>query len=363
MLTARQFETAKPANARREIADGNGLYLIVQPSGAKSWAFRFRLNGKPLKLTLDARTLAEARQAARDAQDKLDAGKDPRNKTGGDGSVAALAEAYDRLYIAEVCRPGTQLAKRRSMSAIVAAWGNRLVTSITRKDAVALAQAVKPYTKNTYNERSKNIAAFLSWCVEQGEIEANPAARMKRLKVDSRDRILDDSEIALVWRKATEVNGRLGAMVKLLLLTGGRRDEIAALRWSEVKNDVISLSGKRTKTGVPYEIAITPAMRAVIEDCPRGDEFVLNGKFKVSLTSVTRKKLNPKNVAHWTLHDLRRTFASGCAKLGTAPHVIELCLNHHKASSVASIYNRHGYAAEMRAAWELWSNHVAEITR
>ena len=244
------------------------------------------------------------------------------------------------------------------MAAITKAWGNRQVASITRKDCVALINAVKPLTANTANTRAKNIAAFLQWCVEQGEIESNPAQRIKRRKVVSRDRVLDNDEIAAVWHKATEVNGRLGTLVKLLLLTGARRDEMASLQWSEVKRETIELPASRTKTGVAHSIHLTDAMWAVLNEYPRSGEFVLNGNFKVTLSNKSRPKLNPEGVARWTLHDLRRTFASGCAALGVRPDVIERCLNHGKKSGVAAVYNRYSYAVEMRAAWEKWSAHV-----
>jgi integrase len=370
-LTPKVIEQAPVKAGRYEMHDAlvPGLKVSIMPSGHKSFVVRLRFGGKKVKVTLGtfpALKLETARAKAREVLDGAEHGKDPSRKTGGEGSVSALAEIYDKKYIATDCRPGTQASKRRNLAAIVKAWGDRQVSSLTRKDCMALVNAAKPsrgkeFSKNVYNERAKNIAAFLQWCVEQGQLEANPAQRIKRKATDSRDRVLDDAEIAAVWHKATEVNGRLGALVKLLLLTGARRDEIAALRWSEVKKDQIELAANRTKTKVAYDIAITPLMRSVLDECPQGGEFVLNGKFKVALTSGTRAKLNPEGVPHWTIHDLRRTFASGCAALKIPPHVIELCLNHNKKSGIPAIYNRFSYAAEKREAWLKWSAHVEAL--
>jgi integrase len=147
----------------------------------------------------------------------------------------------------------------------------------------------------------------------------------------------------------------------LLILTGARRDEIASLCWSEIVASQMQLSGERTKNGVPHAIAITPAMATVLDQCPRRGEFALNGDFKVNLSGRMRKHLNPPGINDWTLHDLRRTFASGCAKLEVPPHIIERCLNHSKTSTVAAVYNRHSYAKEMRDCWEKWSAHVTEL--
>jgi integrase len=133
---------------------------------------------------------------------------------------------------------------------------------------------------------------------------------------------------------------------------------MASLRWSEVKGSTIELPANRTKTGVRHNIALTDQMLAILGRYPREGEFVFNGGRKLSMTSTARKKINVAGVPRWTLHDLRRSFASGCAALGVAPHIVERCLNHGKQSTVASIYNRFSYQKEMAAAWFLWSKHV-----
>jgi integrase len=361
MLTPKGVEHAKPGAARYELPDGGGLYLVVQPSGPKSWAIRYRLHGRPEKLTVKgsypAVTLAAARAEARKAQDALALGNDPKGH--GSDTVSALAALYDQHHISGI-RRGTRSVKYRQLAAIVKAWGPRPIASITRKDAVKLIDAAAK-TANTANERAKSIASFLQWCVDRGEIDFNVAHRIKRRPTKSRDRVLTDDELAAVWRQAVTINGRVGAIVRLLILTGARRDEIASLRWSEIVGDEIQLSGERTKNGVAHLIAITPAIRTVLDQCPRGGAFALNKNFKVNLSDRTRKYLNPPGVINWTLHDLRRTFASGCAKLEVPPHIIERCLNHNKKSSVAAIYNRHSYAKEMRDCWEKWSAYVTAL--
>jgi integrase len=361
MLTPKGVEHAKPRSARYELPDGGGLYLVVQPSGAKSWAIRYRRHGRSEKLTVKgsypAITLAAARAEARNVQDALAHGNDPKGR--GSDTVNALALLYDRHHISGL-RPGTRFIKRRQLAAIVKAWGTRPIASITRKDVIKLIDAAA-ITPNTANDRAKSIASFLQWCVERGEIDFNVAHRIKRRSTKSRDRVLTDDELAAVWHQAVAVGGCHGALVRLLILTGARRDEIASLCWSEIVASQMQLSGERTKNGVPHAIAITPAMATVLDQCPRRGEFALNGDFKVNLSGRMRKHLNPPGINDWTLHDLRRTFASGCAKLEVPPHIIERCLNHSKTSTVAAVYNRHSYAKEMRDCWEKWSAHVTEL--
>jgi integrase len=361
MLTPKGVEHAKPHSARYELPDGGGLYLVVQPSGAKSCAIRYRRHGRSEKLTVKgsypAVTLAAARAEARKIQDVLAHGNDP--KTRGSDTVSALAVLYDRHHIAGL-RPGTQLLKRRQMAAIVKAWGARPIASITRKDVIKLIDSAAQ-TANTANDRAKSIASFLQWCVERGEIDFNVAHRIKRRSTKSRDRVLTDDELAAIWHQAISVGACHGALVRLLILTGARRDEIASLRWSEIIGNEIQLSGERTKNGVPHGIAITPAMADVLDQCPRNGDYALNGNFKVNLSARMRKRLNPPGITNWRLHDLRRTFASGCAKLGIPPDIIERCLNHSKASTIAAVYNRHSYTKEMRDCWERWSAYVGGL--
>lgn len=366
LLTDPFVRNAKAGERRTEYPDSKltGLYLIVQPrSGVKSFAVRYRFDGASVKQTIPGHypgvTLKAAREAATTILEHVANGRDPRKAELGDvsvdGSVANLAALYDKHHISGL-RLGTQKAKRREMTAVSEAWGNRQVSSITRKDVVKLID-MRAATPNTANTAAKNIAAFLQFCVDRGELEFSPAARIKRRKVKSRDRILDDGEIVKVWRQA-DTAGRYGSLVQLLLLTGARRDEMASLRWSEVKGSTIELPAYRIKTGVRHNIALTDQMLTILDRYTREGEFVFNGGRKLFMTSTARKKINVAGVPRWTLHDLRRSFASGCAALGVAPHIVERCLNHGKQSAVASIYNRFSYQKEMAAAWFLWSKHV-----
>jgi integrase len=160
--------------------------------------------------------------------------------------------------------------------------------------------------------------------------------------------VLTDAELVKVWSAS-------GPFVRMLILSGCRRNEIAALSWSEVSADAINLPASRTKTAVAHRIPLTDLMKTTLP-LKRG-RFVMTGTDK----PLSPGSLKPKvEIPHWTLHDLRRSFASGLARLGVAPHVLERCLNH-KLKGVAGIYNRHQYEADCAAAWQLWSDHIAEI--
>jgi integrase len=171
--------------------------------------------------------------------------------------------------------------------------------------------------------------------------------------------------LVAVWNAAPE--GDFGRIVKLLMLTGQRRDEIADLRWAEIVDDMIALPAGRTKNSRAHEVPLSPQARLILNDQPQrvGRERVFGyGEGGFSGISRAKSKLDKASgVADWTLHDLRRTMATRMADLGVQPHIIEPVLNHvsgHKGG-VAGIYNRSTYATEKRAALDLWSSHAQTL--
>lgn len=369
-FNARTIEAAKPGVARREISDPTlpAMRLIVQPSGVKSWAVRYGLGGQKHKLTLGGYpvlSLADAREAARTALQSVAAGTDPRiakrNGTSADASLAAAVTLYNEKYVSTL-RPGTQSNVRRELGYAVAAWGSRPLASIIRRDVIDLADIAAKRGPNARNAIIKNLSAFFRWCESEDRVTVSPARGVRRTKAATRDRVLDDRELAAVWR-AAETAGPAGPLARLLLLTGCRRTEISALEWSEVTADAIVLPAERTKTAKAHKVALTDAMRRVLDALPRhpGRRFVINDSdAEMCVSGFTKHCLDGAGIPAWTFHDLRRSFASGCARLGVAPHIVEKCLNH-VTGGVAGIYNRHTYEAECKAAWELWSRHILSL--
>jgi integrase len=176
--------------------------------------------------------------------------------------------------------------------------------------------------------------------------------------------VLDDAELKLTWEAADAEGGTAGGLVKLLILSGARRNEMTELARDEVKAETIELPGERTKNGQPHAIPITPMMRRALDSLPSTGKFVLNGADRpFGDHSRAKEKVAPA-IRPWTLHDLRRSFASGLQRLGVAPHIVELALNHRSGtfSGVAGIYQRHRYAKEVAEAFAVWSQHIETLT-
>jgi integrase len=212
----------------------------------------------------------------------------------------------------------------------------------------------------------------LTWAMCEGLADANPVTNTLKRAERSRERVLADAELRTVWNALGEDD--YGDILKLLILTGQRANEIAGLRWPEIDFDrsVIALPSERTKNGRPHDVPMSPQVVAILRRRPRADERELvfgSGVGPFSGWSKCKGALDERitekgsKLAHWTPHDLRRTAATRMAELGIQPHAIEAVLNHvsgHKAG-VAGIYNRATYAAEKRAALELWGERVRAL--
>jgi integrase len=373
-LTDRVVQQAKAARARVEIADAvvPGLYLIVQPTGVKSWAVRYRVGHRTRKLTLPGRypvlSLAKARDVARTALGSVSEGEDPaaakRAGTPADGTLAAYIAVYREKHVSTV-RAGTAANINRELEHMQDAWPGRTLRSISKKDLIAFIDKAMKRGPSAGVTAWKVAKAFFAWCESREEDYASPARSIRKpAKEKSRDRVLDDAELKLTWEAAEAEGGPAGAVIKLLILSGARRNEITELARQEIKTEAIELPGERTKNGLPHSIPLTVMMRRVLDTLPATGSFVLNGSERpYGDHSGAKEKITPA-IRPWTLHDLRRSFASGLQRLGVAPHIVELALNHRSGtfSGVAGIYQRHRYAVEVREAFELWSRHIAGLT-
>lgn len=368
-LTARSVENFGPAAARQEVTDAivPGLRLVVQPSGVKSWAIRYSFARRKRKMTLGPYprlSLAAARDAAKNALEQVALGNDPGlakvlgTPTG--ETFEAAADLYDRLHVSTL-RAGTAQYVRRELDAAKEQWRGRPTRSIRRADLIALIDAANESGPHAGNQRRKVLAAFFHFCEDRDLIESSPARGLKKTKLKARERFLDDGELRLVWNAADKLGGSYGALTKLLILTGCRRNEIARLEWSEIVGDFIVLRPERTKTGEPHRIPITPLMRSILDALPRRGQYVLGNGRAMSANMRARDSLDVSLNEAWRFHDLRRSFATGLQRLGIPIEIIERCLNH-KLPGISAIYNRHDYTAEMADAFGRWSAHIAEIT-
>jgi integrase len=204
--------------------------------------------------------------------------------------------------------------------------------------------------------------------VSRDIIDRNPVSDLPKPGSERhRDRVLTDAELVTVWRAAEAEGFPYGPAVQLLVLSGARREEITKLKWSEIHGDEIVLEGARTKTGTPHHIPLSPLALKIISKLPRfmSGEYLFGAEKPPAGWSQARNRIDriAKIEPRWTIHDLRRTFATGLQRLGTPLQVTEACLGHTSGSraGIIGVYQRHDYAPEKRQAVEAWGGRVAAL--
>jgi integrase len=237
------------------------------------------------------------------------------------------------------------------------------VAKITKGDINTCLNAIA--TAPSRSQAQRKLATFYRWAVEEGHAPTNPVPA-NSIKLKSRERVLSEDEIRSVWNCCRDDD--YGRIIKLLLLTGCRADEIGQLKWREVdlEKGTLSLPGERTKNGRPHTLTLPPLALQIIKDVPKPEGRVhVFGKWTDSgFTNWTHQKdALGDGLAHWTVHDVRRSVVTGMAEIGIEPHVIEAVVNHvsgHKGG-VAGIYNRASYKEPMRIALARWAKHVERV--
>jgi integrase len=215
------------------------------------------------------------------------------------------------------------------------------------------------------------LSSFFGWLCAQPRrhrlIKINPAAgALRPQNASARDRVLTPDEMVRFWRSCDKISVPFGAVFQLLLLTGCRLNEIARMRWDELRNDTLHLPATRTKNKRPHVVPLSPLALQILASVPRIENcafvFSARGRKPISGWNKVKHQLDGEmgNPPAWVLHDLRRSAVTGMAELGIRPDVIELCINHiggHRAG-VAGIYNRSELLPERRDALLRWSQHV-----
>lgn len=406
-LTVKGVEAIKPGAVRREISDGAlpGLYLIVQPSGAMSWAVRYRYGNRPRKMTIGPYpvfSLARAREAAGAALRAVSEGRDPGAeklaKVAARLDAANLATAVLDEFLQRYVRVKNRESTARDTSRFIdnevrPKWKHRQIQTITKRDIVELLDSIVDRgAPASANRVHAILRRFFNWAVERDIVQTSPVATVPAPTPEiSRDRVLASDEIRLVWMAAERIGWPFGAMVKLLLLTGQRRDEVSRAVRAEfdlvAENPHWTIPKERAKNGKAHVLPLPRQVVEILEGLPVVEGkakliFTTTGKTPISGFSRAKQNLDDEMLAlardeavqrgedpetvevkPWRFHDLRRTAASGMASLGFPVHVVEAVLNHKSGQikGVAAVYNRYDYADEKRQAVTAWATAVQDL--
>jgi integrase len=234
-----------------------------------------------------------------------------------------------------------------------------VLDSLARDGKQAMASRTAAYGRAAYH-----------WAVKRGSLNVNPFANLSQTPVARRERVLTDDELRAIWL-ATDEPGPFNAIVRTLILTGQRREEVAGMAWDELAPDLSAwtIPAPRAKNGIAHLVPLSHEARALLTAAPRlgGSSLVFPGeRGGFSGWSKSKARLDERGgVSGWTLHDLRRTMATGLQKLGVRLEVTEAILNHVAGSraGIVAVYQRHHWADEKRAALAAWGVHVAAIVQ
>jgi len=268
-------------------------------------------------------------------------------------------------------RPGTTSEVRRILTKQFTSLHRHQLAEVTTHDLTRITdRMMEGGHPSAANHAHMAVRNYLHWCVRRRLLQHSPLEGLERpATIASRERVLTDEELCRVWWAADRTAHHFGVIVKLLILTGQRRGEIGSLQAGYITDNSICLPSEMTKNRRTHTFPIGPTAAAILSsNTTTGTTTVFPARGKPTQPfngwSKAKAQLDQKaQIAPWTLHDLRRTYATGLQRLGVKLEVIEALLNHVSGTraGIIGVYQRHHYQDEMREAVERWENHLRTI--
>jgi integrase len=339
-----------------------GLALRTRASGRRTWILQWWQDGRARRLTLGDATainLTAARKAAQKAAGDVANGGNPIAEKAGkraSARISALVESY-LDHAREELKPRSYEEVQRHLRQHAKPIHTYSVKSLDRTAVSNMLDKVASSSGAvTANRTRSSVRAMLEWACNTGRAETNPAARTVKRQEKSRERVLSDAEIKALWAATDNwQKDQFSRIVRLLLATGCRRDEIGGLLHSEVGTERITIGAARMKGGVAHEIPMLPLIAKLLPaHVTRGVNVF--GRLGTGFSGWSRCKarLDKKaGVTGWTLHDLRRTMDTRLHDAGVAPHIVEALLAH-QVQGVAAVYNRASFRQAKAEALQVW---------
>ena len=356
-------------------------YRMRQGAGGKvsrSWIAQYRRAGASRRMLIGSAEVVTADQARAKAKKVLAAvalGDDPQaEKAERRTKDQVTMRAVVNEYIADRTSDWRAQTRHGVTLYLTGPYFRTLhgmaVDKITRRDVASRLIAIKrEHSPIVAAAARAKLSAFFVWCLRQGLTEHNPVIGTEQPKrTASRDRVLSDDELATIWRSCND--GDHGKIVRMMILTGCRRNEIGGMCWSEIAPDksTWTLPAVRSKNKRALTLPVLPMMREILDTVPQmvSRDQLFGQRSEKGFAGWDKGKQSideGSGVTGWRRHDLRRTVATRMADIGIAPHIIEAVLGHHGGfrAGIAGVYNKSGYEREVRAALATWHDHLRAI--
>ena len=378
-LTDIKIKSLAAGSKQFELSDSQvpGLRIRVSSGGTKAFYFMYRIGEKKRRIKLGMYpdlSVKEAREKARYASKTVSEGKDPQaekqaQRLNYDQELfGGVVEHHISMHVDVNTKPRSASETKRILrKKFVPIWQRLHISHIDKKMVLeALDEILERDGTSAANHAFSAIRKFFNWCVERDYLKYSPCQGLKKpAKDQDRKRTLDDHELASVWKATSDIGYPFGHYVKLLVLTGQRRSEVAGLRWSELNLNQSFWEQATNKSDRLHLIPLSRQAIQVIHSIPRVHEELLfparGGSNPISGFSKWKKKFDQiSGVSDWTLQDLRRTLATKMGELKVPLVVSELALNHSSKSlsGVAGVYHRYEYADEKREAMQNFADEL-----
>lgn len=377
-LNIRNVKSTMPAGSDVIVWDTElkGFGLKVTPKGTRSFFLFYRTNDhkqrKPRIGTYPEIQPEKARLIAQDWLSQVRAGGDPsatnkaKRAARGQGSLGELFTTYKGHKRTEGRRSINEI-ERIFEHDILSEFGKRKPEDITTHEVSRLLDKVANRSPAVAWAVRRQLSAFYSWAIPRLPTgAANPVANASRPpKVKSRERVLSDVELKTLWHVLEHEREPWRTALKLLILTGQRREEVLQADWTEIdfKRRAWTIPAARAKNGKAHVVPLSSSVVTLLEALPtRSGPLFPKGTGLVS-RAAARIRAGMGDVPEWRWHDLRRTMATGLQRLDIRLEVTEAILNHVSGSraGIVGVYQRHNWADEKRAALDKWAEAVAHI--
>lgn len=381
-LTDKDVRNLAAAPGQRiEIPDDiqRGLRIRVTDKGVKTWSVQRRINGRKRRFTIGSYpeiSLAKARDRAARLLVQAADGHDPvlekrqLRQQPMEPTTPTLAEAIE-AYGQHI--RGDSRYQREKVSTLqreLAPLIDRTIESLTHQDLIVIVDQKFMIAPISANRLVAALSVFCKWMAQRGYTEDNLAARLtKPANERPRNRVLSLEEVRAVWEAAGQLGHPFGPLVRLLILTAQRREEVASMRWEEINFEkrLWSIPGERTKNGQPHLVPLSDLAIEILQDLAgqpiaaagQGLVFTTTGTTPPSGFSHAKRRLDQlSDIRDWRLHDLRRTVVSHMADMGVDALVADRILNHVASSTMGVVqrtYQRSNMLAQRREALERWA--------